>query len=90
MVAIRDRLATETDDVKWAKHKRECSCQCGMADIRALVALSKELRDVLKALEAVPATATESDVDRARKAAAAKVDELARKRADRLANTSAS
>lgn len=90
LVAIRDRLAAETDDVKWAKHKRECTCQCGMADIRSLVALSKELRDVMKALEAIPATAAETDVDRARKAAAAKVDELARKRADRVTNSSAS
>lgn len=90
LVAIRDRLAAETDDIKWAKHKRECNCLCGMADIRSLVALSKELRDVLKALDGIPAAVAESDVDRARKAAAAKVDELARKRADRVANSTAS
>ena len=61
--AIRDRLAAETDDLKWSKHKRECNCQCGMADIRALVALSKELREVMAKLEALPDKGGRSDLD---------------------------
>src|SRR5258705_11069822 len=60
LIAIRDRLAVETDDVKWARHKRECNCQCGMADIRALVALTKRLEETLAAIEALPKQAGEA------------------------------
>lgn len=91
LVAIRDRLAAETDDLKWAKHKRECNCQCGMADIRALVALTKRLEETLAAIEALPKPdREESAVDRVRAAAAARRDELAAKRANRGPGASAS
>jgi hypothetical protein len=72
--AIRDRLAEETDDTLWAKHKRECNCQCGMADGRLLVALVKELRAVIAELETLPA-AKESSTS----------DQLAARRAARIA-----
>lgn len=91
LIAIRDRLAAETDDVKWAKHKRECNCQCGMADIRALVALTKRLEETLAAIEALPKVAKEaSAVDRVRAAAAARRDELAARRANRESGAPAS
>lgn len=91
LIAIRDRLAIETDDVKWARHKRECNCQCGMADIRALVALTKRLEETLAAIEALPKQAGEvSAVDRVVAASAARRDELAARRAHRESGTSAS
>lgn len=89
--AIRDRLAAETDEVRWAKHRRECNCQCGMADIRALVALTKRLEETMQAIEALPAVKGEvSAVDRVRAAAGAKRDELAARRAARAAGAAAS
>ncbi len=54
LTAIRDRLAAETDDTLWTKHKNECACICGMGDGRLLVALVKELREVEKELAALP------------------------------------
>lgn len=91
LIAIRDRLAAETDDVKWARHKRECNCQCGMADIRALVALTKRLEETLAAIEALPKVAKEvSAVDRVLAAATARRDELAARRATRESGSSAS
>lgn len=89
--AIRDRLARELDEIKWAKHRRECVCICGAADLRALVTVSKELREVMVKLETIPVVAAvESEVDKARAAAAVKNDEMARKRANRRANPAAS
>ena len=91
LVAIRDRLAAETDDVKWAKHKRECICTCGMADIRALVALTKRLEETLAAIEALPKASKEaSPVERAISAAAKRRDELAARRAARESGAPAS
>lgn len=91
LIAIRDRLAAETDDVKWARHKRECNCQCGMADIRALVALTKRLEETLAAIAALPEALKEaSKVDRVRAAAAKRRDELAERRTNRPAGSSAS
>lgn len=52
--AIRDRLAEETSDTLWNKHKDECSCVCGMGDGRMLVALVKELRAVITEIESMP------------------------------------
>jgi hypothetical protein len=90
LIAIRDRLASETDDVKWAKHKRECNCQCGMADIRALVALTKRLEETLAAIAALPSEKKEaSAVDKVIASAAATNDELAAKRQARRSGTSA-
>lgn len=77
LVAIRDRLADETDDTLWAKHKRECNCQCGMGDGRLLVALTKRLSEVLAEIAALPeAPAEASDLDKL-------ADELAPRRATR-------
>lgn len=91
LIAIRDRLAAETDDVKWARHKRECNCQCGMADIRALVALTKRLEENLAAIDALPKVAKEaSAVDNVITAAAKRRDELAARRAGRESGSSAS
>jgi hypothetical protein len=55
LLAIRDRLARETDDTLWSTHKRECDCSCGMGDGRLLVALVKELRAVEAELAGLPA-----------------------------------
>ena len=91
LVAIRDRLAAETDDVQWARHKRECNCQCGMADIRALVALTKRLEETLAAIAALPRQETEaSAVDNVIAAAAKRRDELAARRASRDAGAKTS
>lgn len=90
LIAIRDRLAAETDDVKWARHKRECNCQCGMADIRALVALTKRLEETLAAIAALPAQTKGSAVDNVIAAAAKRRDELAARRTKRESGTSAS
>lgn len=44
--AMRDRLAEEANDVRWAKHKAECRCSCGIGDGRVLVAIMKEIRAI--------------------------------------------
>jgi|SRR5881394_278771 len=62
--AMRDLLARDADDVTWEKHKAECKCVCGMADTRARVAVVKELRAVLDAIEALPEVKEESSLDR--------------------------
>lgn len=64
LLAIRDRLARETDDTRWAQHKRECRCTCGIGDGRVLVALVKELRAVEAELAALPSDEQVSDLDR--------------------------
>lgn len=75
--AIRDRLAEETNDLKWAQHKRECHCTCGITSPAALVALVKELRAVELELAGLPDGKDEvSDLDRL-------ADELAPRRATR-------
>ena len=74
--AIRDRLALETDDLKWAQHKRECRCTCGITNPAALVALVKELRAVEAEMAGLPSVAEVSDLDRL-------ADELAPRRAVR-------
>ncbi len=61
--AIRDRIALETDDTLWAKHKATCHCECGMGDGRLLVALAKELRAVIAEIEALPGTGGRSALD---------------------------
>src|SRR4051812_41948930 len=76
--AIRDRLAAETDDTRWAKHKAICECECGMGDGRVLVALAKELRAVIDAIEALPEERGDSKLDRI---AAGRADEVAQRRA---------
>lgn len=75
--AIRNRLAEETDDTLWAKHKRECNCQCGMGDGRLLVALTKRLSEVIAEIAALPDEPSEvSGLDRL-------ADELAPRRSAR-------
>lgn len=64
LLAIRNRLADETDDTMWANHKAQCHCECGMGDGRLLVALVKELRAVEVELASLPATEEVTDLDR--------------------------
>jgi hypothetical protein len=91
LIAIRDRLAAETDDLKWSKHKRECACVCGMTDPRALVALAKKLEETLAAIAALPVPdRKESAVDGIVAGAAKRRDELAAKRASRTPGAPAS
>jgi hypothetical protein len=91
LIAIRDRLASETDDLKWSKHRAECHCVCGMTDVRALVALAKKIEETLSAIAALPAPdRKESAVDRVVAGAAKRRDELAAKRANRASGASAS
>jgi hypothetical protein len=80
--ALRDRLAREADEVTWDKHKRECKCVCGMGDGRTLVAVLKELRAVLDAIDALPAEKEGSRLD---DIAAHVADEVAQRRSRRLA-----
>lgn len=74
--AIRDRLAAETDDTLWMKHKAECHCVCGMGDGRLLIGLVKELRAVIAELETLPG---------AKELSAS--DQLAERRKARIANS---
>jgi hypothetical protein len=91
LLAIRDRLAAETDDLTWSKHKNECHCVCGIGDPRSLVALTKRLEETLTAISALPQPERkESAVDRARAAATKRQDELAERRSHRAAGGSAS
>lgn len=80
--AIRDRLAAELEDTKWATHKRECACHCGMADIRAMIAAAKQLVDVIRELSGLPEQADGvSDLDQL-------ADELTPRRSQRRTATS--
>ena len=54
LVAMRDRLAEEADDTRWAQHKSECICVCGLGDGRTLIAVIKELRVMLVLIDALP------------------------------------
>jgi hypothetical protein len=91
LIAIRDRLASETDDLKWSKHRAECHCVCGMTDVRALVALAKKIEETLAAIAALPVPdRKESAVDRVVAGAAKRRDELAARRENRSAGAPAS
>jgi hypothetical protein len=79
LVAMRDRLATEADDTRWAQHKRACHCECGLGDGRTLIAVLKELRVVLALLDALPNGERKS-----------RSDDLADRRARRLADAASS
>lgn len=80
--ALRDRLAEELDEERAALHRRECSCVCGMGDGRVIVAIIKELRAVVEELDGLPVEEEESRLDRI---AAGRADEVAQRRARRLA-----
>lgn len=80
--ALRDRLAEELDEERAATHRRECTCVCGMGDGRVIVAIIKELRAVVEELDGLPAAEEDSRLDRI---AAARSDEVAQRRARRLA-----
>lgn len=72
--AIRDRLAAETNDTLWQRHKEECECFCGMGDGRLLVAIVKELRTVIAELEALPVATGKSTSDQLAARRAARVE----------------
>lgn len=80
--ALRDRLAQELDEGVVAQHRRECSCVCGIADLRAMVALIKELRAVIAELDGLPAAEEGSPLD---DIAARVADEVGQRRTRRLA-----
>jgi|SRR6185436_9255779 len=82
--AIRDLLAADADDVTWEKHKAQCRCVCGMGDGRTRVAIVKELRAVLDALEKLPGGKEATAVDGIVARATAKRDELAARRKNRV------
>lgn len=84
--AIRDRLAFETDDTLWAKHKKTCHCECGMGDGRLLVALTKRLSEVLAELSELPVEGGKTNLD----SLSARVDDLAPRRARRVADSASS
>ena len=84
--AIRDRLAAETDDARWTRHKRECICACGLGDGRVLVALVAELRKVIDEIDALPNGGEVTPLDEL----AAAVDELAPRRSRRRTNAASS
>lgn len=91
LIAIRDRLAAETDDLQWSKHRSECHCVCGMTDVRALVALAKKIEETLAAIAALPVPdRKESAIDGIVAGAAKRRDELAARRANRTAGAPAS
>jgi hypothetical protein len=85
LIALRDRLASELDEERAAKHKRECSCTCGMGDGRVIVAIGKELRAVIDELDRIPGAQEEDPLD---VIAAGVTDELAGRRAARGASAS--
>src|SRR5689334_529437 len=85
LIAIRDLLAADANDLSWQRHKAECECYCGLVDGKTRVTIVKELRAVLEAIEAIPAGKEATAVDGILARATAKVDELAARRAGRPA-----
>lgn len=73
--AIRNRLAAETNDTLWQRHKEECECFCGMGDGRLLVAIVKELRAVVAELEYLPVPSAKSTSDQLAARRAARLQE---------------
>ncbi len=63
LVALRDLLAGEVDDAKLATHRRDCVCHCGMADLRALVALTKQISALMAEIDSLPETEGKSKLD---------------------------
>ncbi len=90
LVAIRDLLANDADNVAWERHKAECKCVCGMVDGKTRVAIVKELRAVLEAIEALPGGKEATEVDGIVARASAKRDELAARRKDRMSVSASS
>lgn len=78
--AIREVLAVLLDQ---RGHTPGCECECGTGgDGRVVAQVSKELREVLRELDALPTAERVTPLD---KLAGAVSDDLAARRADRLA-----
>src|SRR5688572_25378105 len=90
LIAIRDLLADDADSALWDKHRAECKCVCGMVDVRARVAIVKQLHVVLDAIAAKPGAKEATAVDGIVARAAAKRDELAARRANRVSGSASS
>jgi len=86
LIALRDRLAAETDDTTWQRHKAECHCVCGMGDGRLLAALVKELRAVMAEIASMPEAEGRSKLDDI-ESAVADLDQHRRSRRSRAAGS---
>src|SRR4051812_4735170 len=61
--AMRDLLAGEVETAKLAEHRRECVCHCGMADLRALVARTKQMSGLMAEIDGLRETEGKSKLD---------------------------
>jgi hypothetical protein len=81
--AIREVLAAQLD---LRGHTPGCECECGRGgDGRVVAQVSKELRDTIREIDALPSAERVTPLD---KLAGSVSDDLAQRRADRLAAAS--